>query len=86
MKMVLKVKSDSKVNKVAGAIAESVRENKDVELHAIGAGAVNQAVKALSTARGYVASNGIDLYFVSAFIDIEIDGENKTGVKLIVKY
>lgn len=86
MTQILKVKSTSQVNKVAGAVAEMVREGKEVEVHAIGAGAINQSIKALATARGYVASNGIDLYFVPAFVDITIDGEERTGVKLVVKY
>lgn len=86
MTQILKVKSTSEVNKLAGAVAEMVREGKVLELHAIGAGALNQAVKALATARGYVASNGIDLYFVPAFVDIVIDGEERTGIKLVVKY
>lgn len=86
MAQILKVKSDSKVNKLAGAIAELVRSNEDVELHVIGAGANNQATKALATARGYVASNGIDLSCVPAFMDIEIEGEKKTGMRLIVIY
>lgn len=86
MAQILKVKSTSVVNKVAGAIAEMVREGKDIEVHAIGAGALNQGVKALATARGYVASNGIDLYFVPAFVDIQIDGEDRTGIKLVIKY
>lgn len=86
MTQVLKVKNNSPVNKVAGAVAEMVREGKQVEVHAIGAGALNQAVKALATARGYVASNGIDLYFVPAFVEIQIDGEDRTGIKLVVRY
>lgn len=86
MAQVLKVKSTSQVNKVAGAVAEMVREGKEVEVHAIGAGALNQAIKALATARGYVASNGIDLFFTPAFVDIQIDGEDRTGIKLVVKY
>jgi stage V sporulation protein S len=86
MVQVLKVKSTSQVNKVAGAIAEMVREGKEVEVHSIGAGALNQAVKALATARGYVASNGLDLYFIPAFTTLEIDGSERTGIKLIVKY
>lgn len=59
--IILKVKSDSDTNKLAGAITACTREGKIVELHAIGAGAVNQAVKAIATARGFIAPLGIDL-------------------------
>lgn len=83
---VLKVSAKSVVNKVAGAIAELVREGKTVEVHAIGAGAVNQSIKALATARGFVASNGLDLTFVPAFIDVQIEGEERTAIKFIVRY
>lgn len=83
---VLKVKSTSPVNKVAGAIAEMVREGKQVEIHAIGAGAINQSIKALATARGYVATNGLNLYCIPAFVDLKIDEADRTGIKLIVKY
>lgn len=86
MKTVLKVKNDSEVKKVAGAIAEMVRESQEVEIQVIGAGAVNQAVKALIVARGFVSTNGFDLSFVPAFVELEIDGETRTGVKFIVKY
>lgn len=83
---VLKVKSTSPVNKVAGAIAEMVREGKQVEIHAIGAGAINQSIKALATARGYVATNGLNLYCIPAFVDLKIEEADRTGIKLIVKY
>ncbi|QST02955.1 stage V sporulation protein S (plasmid) [Pontibacillus sp. ALD_SL1] len=82
----LKVKNDTKVNKLAGSIAEYLRAGEPVELHAIGAGSVNQAVKGLATARGYVASNGIDFVVVPAFMDIKIDDEDRTAMRLIVKY
>lgn len=85
-KLELKVKKDSAVNKVAGAIAEMVRAGKDVELHAIGAGSVNQSVKAIATARGYVASNGLDLLTIPGFIVVDIEGEQRTGIKFIIKY
>ncbi|ACM23684.1 MULTISPECIES: stage V sporulation protein S [Thermotoga] len=81
---VLKVSSKSDPNKVAGAIAGVVREHGRAEIQAIGAGAVNQAVKAIAIARGYLAPSGIDLVFVPAFTDVEIENEKRTAIKFIV--
>ena len=81
---VLKVSSKSDPNKVAGAIAGVVREHGKAEIQAIGAGAVNQAVKAIAIARGYLAPSGIDLGFVPAFTDVEIENEKRTAIKFIV--
>lgn len=80
----LKVSSDSKPKSVAGAIAAVVREQETVEIQAVGAAAVNQAVKAIAIARGYVAPNGIDLVCVPAFADIQIDGEQRTAIRFLV--
>lgn len=86
MKMeVLKVSSSSSPNKVAGALAGVLRENGNAELQAIGAGALNQSVKAVAIARGFVAPSGIDLICIPAFTDIEIEGEERTAIKLIVE-
>ncbi len=86
MKMeVLKVSSNSSPNKVAGALAGVLRERGNAELQAIGAGALNQGVKAVAIARGFVAPSGIDLICIPAFTDIEIDGEERTAIKLIVE-
>lgn len=86
MKMeVLKVSSSSNPNKVAGALAGVLREQGNAELQAIGAGALNQGVKAVAIARGFVAPSGIDLICIPAFTDIEIDGEERTAMKLIVE-
>lgn len=82
---VLKVSSSSSPNKVAGALAGVLRENGNAELQAIGAGALNQGVKAVAIARGFVAPSGIDLICIPAFTDIEIDGEERTAMKLIVE-
>ncbi|OCL28037.1 stage V sporulation protein S [Orenia metallireducens] len=82
---VLKVSSSSSPNSVAGALAGVLRDNGGAELQAIGAGALNQAVKAVAIARGYVAPSGIDLICIPAFTDIEIDGEERTAIKLIVQ-
>ena len=82
---VLKVSSKSNPNSVAGALANTFRERGIVEIQAIGAGALNQAVKAIAIARGYVAPTGKDLICVPAFTDIYIDGFERTAIKLIVE-
>lgn len=82
---VLKVAAQSKPNSVAGALAAVLRESGKAELQAVGAGAVNQAVKAIAIARGFVAANGIDLISIPAFVDIEIEGEERTAIKFIVE-
>lgn len=81
---VLKISSTSNPGAVAGAIAGGIRDGKKVELHTIGVGAVNQAVKAIATARGYVASLGINLSCIPAYINVELDGETRTGMKFIL--
>ena len=82
---ILKISSKSNPNSVAGAIAGLVKESSKAEMQAIGAGALNQAVKAVAIARGFVAPSGIDLVCVPAFADIEIDGEERTAIKLIIE-
>ena len=82
---VLKVSSKSKPNSVAGALANAFREKQTVEIQAVGAGTLNQAIKAIAIARGYVAPTGKDLICVPAFSDIVIDGEERTAIKLIVE-
>ena len=82
---VLKVSSKSSPNSVAGALAGVLRERGCAELQAIGAGALNQGIKAVAIARGFVAPSGIDLVCIPAFTDLEIDGEERTAIKLIVE-
>jgi stage V sporulation protein S len=82
MNNVLKVSSKSNPNSVAGAIAGSIRERGTTEIQAIGAGALNQAIKAIAIARGFVAPSGINLVFVPAFTDVVINDENRTAIKL----
>lgn len=82
---ILKVSSKSNPNSVAGAIAGQIKESGKVEIQAIGAGALNQAIKAIAIARGFVASSGHNLVCIPAFADIEIDSEDRTGIKLIVR-
>ncbi|MFO8060447.1 MAG: stage V sporulation protein S [Bacillota bacterium] len=80
----LRVSSSSKPKAVAGALSAVVRSNGNAELQAVGAGAVNQAVKAIAIARGYVAPNGIDLVAIPAFVEIDIDGEERTAIKFLI--
>ncbi|MBP7868772.1 MAG: stage V sporulation protein S, partial [Firmicutes bacterium] len=75
----------SNPNSVAGALAGVIRERGGAEVQAIGAGAINQAVKAVAIARGFVAPSGLDLVCVPAFVDVTIDGEERTAIKLIVQ-
>lgn len=82
---VLKVSSKSKPNSVAGALANAFRDKQVVEVQAVGAGSLNQAIKAIAIARGYVAPTGKDLVCVPAFSDVVIDGEERTAIKLIVE-
>ena len=81
----LRVSTSSKPNSVAGAIAGVVRENQNVEIQAMGAGATNQAVKAIAIARGYLAPIGMDIICIPAFDNVVIDGEEKTAIKLIIE-
>ena len=82
---VLKVSAKSAPKSVAGAIAGVIRERGSVEIQAIGAGAVNQAIKSIAIARGYLAPTGMDLVCVPAFANVEIDGSEKTAIKVIVE-
>ena len=82
---VLKVSTKSNPNSVAGALAAIIKEKNIVEIQAVGAGAINQAIKAIAIARGVVAPSGKDIICVPAFTDIEIDGEERTAIKLIVQ-
>ena len=81
----LKVAADSKPKAVAGALAAVLREKGSVELQAVGAGAVNQAVKAIAITRGYVAPNGMDLIAIPAFTKVEIEGEERTAIRFLVQ-
>jgi stage V sporulation protein S len=82
---VLKVSAKSSPNAIAGALAGVIREKGTAEMQAIGAGALNQAVKAVAIARGFVAPAGLELICIPAFTDIMIDGEERTAIKLIVE-
>lgn len=81
----LKVSTKSNPNSVAGALANVFREKGKVEIQAVGAGALNQAIKAIAIARGFVAPSGKNLICIPSFTDIQIDGETRTAIKLLVE-
>ncbi len=81
----LKVSSKSNPVSVAGAIAGIIRDSGIVEVQGIGAGAVNQALKSIAVARGYLAPSGVDLVCAPAFTTVEVEGESRTAMKLIVE-
>lgn len=83
-KIVLKVASSSNPSSVAGALVKNMQEGKEVELLSVGAGAINQAVKAVAIARGYVSPQGVDITVKPGFEDVEIEGKKKTAIKLVV--
>ena len=82
---VLKISTKSNPNSVAGAIAGLIKERGKAEMQAIGAGALNQAIKAIAIARGFVAPSGVDLICIPAFTEIQIDGEEKSAIKILVR-
>ncbi len=82
---ILKVSSKSNPNSCAGALAGVIRHSGAVEMQVVGAGALNQAVKAIAISRGYLAPSGVDLVCVPSFADIEIDGESRTAIRLLVE-
>jgi len=81
----LKGSAKSSPNALAGAIAGTIREEGQAEVQVIGAGALNQAIKAIAIARGFVAPGGINLICIPAFVDIEINGELRTALRLILE-
>jgi stage V sporulation protein S len=82
---VLKIAATSNPSAAAGALANTIREFGVAELQAIGPKAVNQAVKCIAIARGYMAPSGVDLFFVPSFTDVEINGEMKTALRFTVR-
>ncbi len=82
---IVKVSARSRSTAVAGAIAGVVREHGRAEVQAIGAGAVNQAIKAIAIARGYLALDGIDVICIPAFVEVDIEGQERTAIKFIVE-
>ena len=82
---IIKVSGKSRTSAVAGAIAGVIREKKHVEVQAIGALAINQAVKSLAIAKNYLKEDGIDIVCMPEFVDIEIDGNIRTAIKFVVE-
>lgn len=82
---VLKISTKSNPNSVAGAIAGLIKERGKAEMQVIGAGAINQAIKAIAIARGFVAPAGIDLICIPAFTEVKIEDDERTGIKLLVE-
>ena len=81
----LKVSASSRPTLVAGAIAGMVRERGRAEMQAIGAAAINQAVKAIAVARGYMAPAGVDLVCVPGFVDVMVDAEERTAIRFVIE-
>ena len=81
---IIKVRAVSRTAAVAGAIAGIFRDTKHAEVQAIGAGAVNQAVKAMVLARNFLAQDGIEVVFVPEFVNVEIDGKVRTAIKFVI--
>jgi len=82
---IIKVAATSRSTAVAGAIAGVMREQEQVDVQAIGAGAVNQAVKAVAIARSYLELDGIDIICIPSFVEVMIDGQERTAVRLTVE-
>jgi stage V sporulation protein S len=82
---IIKVSAKSRSTAVAGAIAGVIREIGRAEVQAIGAGAVNQAIKAVAIARGYLALEGKDIVCIPAFVEVDIEGQERTAVKMVVE-
>jgi stage V sporulation protein S len=81
---VIKVRGTSRTSAVAGAIAGVFREFKHAEVQAIGASAVNQAVKALVIARGYLTRDSLNIMFIAEFVDVQIEDKIRTAIKFTV--
>ena len=81
----IKVSASSRSSAVAGAIAGVVREHKHAEVQAIGAGAVNQAMKALALATGYLKEDGIEVVCTPHFVDVDVDEKVRTAIRLVVE-
>ena len=82
---IIKVSAGSRTSAVAGAIAGVIREHKRADVQAIGAGAVNQAIKAIAIARGYLNEDGLDVVCIPEFTAVDIDGKERTALRLVVE-
>jgi stage V sporulation protein S len=82
---IIKVSGTSRTSAVAGAIAGVVRENKKAEVQAIGASAINQAVKAMALARSYLSNDGYNIIVIPEFVDVQIEDKIRTAIKFTVE-
>jgi len=82
---IIKVSAESRTSAVAGAIAGVIREHGRAEVQAIGAGAVNQAVKAAAIARGYLHEEGVEIVCMPEFTSVDIDGKERTAIRLVIE-
>lgn len=82
---IIKVSARSRTAAVAGAIAGVMREANRAEVQAIGAGAVNQALKAIVIAKGYLAEEGVDIICTPAFVEVQIDEQERTAIRILVE-
>jgi len=82
---VIRVAANSRSTAVAGAIAGVVREQGRAEIQAIGAGAVNQAIKAAAIARGFLALDGLNVVCIPTFADVEIGGQERTAIRISIE-
>ena len=82
---ILKVSSKSNPNSIAGALANVLRETNEVEIQAVGAGSLNQAIKGIIIARGFMAPSGKNLYCIPSFASIMIEGEERTAIKMVIE-
>jgi len=82
---IIKVSAQSRTSAVAGAIAGVMRDTGKAEVQAIGAGAVNQAIKAMVIAKGYLAEEGVDIVCIPSFVEILIDGQERTAIRLLIE-
>jgi len=82
---IIRVSTRSRSTSVAGAISGVVREHGRADVQAIGAGAVNQAIKAVAIARGYLALDGIDIICIPTFTEVSIEGQERTAVRFVVE-
>jgi len=82
---IIKVSARSRTAAVAGAVAGVMREANRAEVQAIGAGAVNQGLKAIIIAKGYLADEGVDIICTPSFVEVEIDGQERTAIRVLVE-
>jgi stage V sporulation protein S len=85
MMSIIKVSASSRTAAVAGAVAGVIREMGRAEVQAIGAGAVNQAIKAIAIARGYLLEEGVEVICIPSFVEVDIDGHERTAIRMLVE-